>query len=82
MIWARSDIEKADVFASHLEAGFQTNDVASDLNPIIEDQNASLIKPFSPKEIKKLLIKSSTQKKHPATISSVPLRFKNYRKRK
>ncbi len=65
MTWARSDVEKADEFANHLETVFQTNDITSDVNPIIEERNGPVIKPFSPKEIKKAIDKELNPKKAP-----------------
>ena len=53
--WARSDDERAETYAEHLEQRFQPNDLTSDVIPDIqltEDKDTDL---FSPKEIKNMI---------------------------
>jgi len=62
---ARSDDERAETYAEHLEQRFQPNDLISDVIPdiqLIEDKDADL---FSPKEIKNMISKKLNPKKAP-----------------
>lgn len=60
--WARSDKEKAKVFADHLEKVFQPNEAESDIVPAPERMEGSTIKQFTPREIKNIINKLKTRK--------------------
>lgn len=53
--WARSDQEKADTLADHLEATFQPNDIESDVTPIIEQNDGPIIGHITPGAVKAVI---------------------------
>ena len=55
--FARSDSEKADLFAVHLENRFQPYDIPSDIQPTIEQVDGPDIPLISPKEIQQVCSK-------------------------
>lgn len=50
-MYAHSDEEKAEAFATHLEKVFQPNDIHFDVTPTTHDINGSTIKLVTPKEL-------------------------------
>lgn len=63
--WARSDEERAETYAEHLEQTFQPNDLITDIIPDPQPINEQDIKLFSPREIKATIKKKLNPKKAP-----------------
>lgn len=63
--WARSDNERAETYAEHLEQTFQPNDLASDVLPDIKLTKEKEVDWFTPKEIKNMISKKLNPKKAP-----------------
>ena len=63
--WARSDVERAETYAEHLEQRFQPNDLATDVRPDIHLAEAEEVELFSPREIKNMISKKLNPKKAP-----------------
>lgn len=63
-LYAHSDAEKAEAFATHLEKVFQPNDIHSDVTPTIHNTDGPTIKLVTPKEIART-VKSMKKRKAP-----------------
>ncbi len=60
--WAKSEQERADVFADRLQNTFQTNYIDSDLHPVTKYNDGPSIKPITPKEIRSAIDKLNLRK--------------------
>jgi len=61
-LYARSDTEKAEAFATHLEKVFQPNNLNSDINPQINGVEGPALKFIEPKEIRAVVKKMKIKK--------------------
>jgi hypothetical protein len=60
--WARSEQEKANTFAQHLRNTFTPNNIQSDLDPLPRPEQGTLLKYFSPMEVKSTIMKLNSKK--------------------
>lgn len=60
--WARSEQEKADTFAEHLENVFTSNNISSDIQPTITNTTGNKIKLTSPTEVQDIIKKLKPRK--------------------
>lgn len=60
--WARSDLEKAEVFANYLENIFKTNAMPSDVIPVLTKNAGNKIRLTFPFEIRKQLLSWNSSK--------------------
>ncbi len=60
--WARNDLDKAKVFANHLENTFKPNAIPTDVTPVITKNAGNKIRQTSPSEIQKAIEKLKQHK--------------------
>ncbi len=60
--WARTDLDKANILASHLAATFKPHDILSPLTPNPQPTEATQVDYFAPMEIKSTVAKMSPYK--------------------
>jgi len=63
--WARSDEERAETYAEHLEMVFQPNDLVTDVVPDIQPAQGKEVRIFSPTEIRNTIKVKLDPKKAP-----------------
>ena len=66
-------MEKANVFASHLEKVFQPSEITTDINPAPTEIDGPTIKNFTPKEIKFAIDKLNPRKAPGIDSITVPI---------
>lgn len=63
--WARSDLDRAETYAEHLQQTFQPNDLPTNINPELLQIEEQGVKLFSPNEVKNTIKRRLNPKKAP-----------------